>query len=274
MGLSLQRERNPTRILQVVSHVFSSQDQDPGPQRLSAEEAKELIRNYQHREAALDSQVTIQDMAETLGLPTWQVAQMVQDLRAKQQFPSAPMPAGEWLKTRLWMWALAAVGVMAIASSYDRLTPSLPHRPNRDVSDGIYDHDKVVQGRAFGMTSPPGFSYEIKYDNVDAAANGDSRHYMPVDDLSPTNRAIIQGEYADAIADGMGKAVAHVPPHWVNGEAVGRFRPNYYDAGLADGIDLTLHQDAFPYDPKTPAGKALHDEILKDVQDHWGDITD
>ncbi len=265
----------------MVSHVFSSQDQDPGPQRLSVEEAKELIRNYQHREAAFDEQVTVQDMAETLGLPTWQVAQMVQDLRAKQLLPGEPMPAGEWLKKRLWIWALAAVAVMGIASSYNRFTPHIPHAANRVVTDGIYDHDKVVQGRAFGMTAPPGFSYEVKFDNVDAAANGDSKHYMPVDDLSDTNRAIIQGEYADAIADGFGRAIVRVPPHWVDGQAVGRFRPNYYDAGLADGIDITIPQDAYPadakspsgYDPKSPAGKAFRDEILKDVKEHWDDIT-
>src|SRR4029077_12436 len=131
------------------------------------------------REAALDGQVTVQDMAETLGLPTWQVAQMVQDLRAKQQvMPRQPMPAGEWLKRRLWIWALIAVILMGgrgigifslINNGFHPNFPPLLHRPNRVVSDGIYDHDKVVQGRAFGMKSPPGFSYEILYGTVDAA---------------------------------------------------------------------------------------------------------
>lgn len=266
-----------------MSHVFSSQDQDPGPQRLTPEEAKALIRNYQHREAALDGQVTVQDMAETLGLPTWQVAQMVGELRAKQQLPNAPMPAAEWLRTRLWIWALAALAVLAISRGgiFGRIfhVPNLPtgrsvfSRQDRINTDGIYDHDKVVLGRSLGMKAPAGFSFEIKYGAIDAAINGHSKHYVNIDDLSGSSLAIIQEEYANDIVDGFNKAISKLPPDWADGKTVAMFRPNYYDGGLADPIEITLPKEAFPVDVNSPAGKALHDEILKDLKDNWSDVN-
>lgn len=249
-----------------------------------------MIRNYQHREAVLDSQVTVQDMAETLGLPTWQVANMVQELRDSGQQVGArtPMPASEWLKKRLWIWATLAVLAFCITPGgpIGRLVHVPPIHVNlppnakamfsdqdRFVTDGIYDHDKVVQGRALGMKSPAGYSFEIKYGALDAAINGHSKHYVSADDLSDSELAIVQGEYANDIVDGFNRAITKLPPDWVDGKTVATFRPNYYGSGLADPIDITLDKSAFPYDPNSPAGKALHDEILKDLKDHWSDIN-
>ena len=219
-------------------------------------------------------------MAETLGLPTWQVDQMVQDLRAKQKLPNAPISSSMWLKTRLWLWAGIAILVIgmsgAVSRGFNFAPPNFrpPVRANRTQTDGIYPHEVAQAGRDLGLKAPPGFSYRIKYGTLDAAANGDSKHYVPADELSPENVAIMQEQYTNDIIDGFGKAIAKAPPEWVNGDAVGAVKPNYYDAGLADWIDITLNKDAFPYDPASSAGKQLHDKLLQDIKEHWDDILD
>jgi len=146
---------------------------------------------------------------------------------------------------------------------------------NRKNQDGIYDHASVVLGRSLGMACSPGFSYKIKYGDVEAAANGDSEHYIHVDDdTSKENLNLIQEQYVNSILDGLNKAVAKYPPDWVNGEAPATVKPNYYPAGFADQIDFPLKKDAFPYDPNSPAGKEMHDRLLQAIKDHWSDITD
>ena len=264
----------------MVSHVFSS-GKGPDAQTLSAEEARQLIREHQNREAALEGTVTVQAMAETLGLPTWQVEQMVQTMRNRPPVVGQPMASGTWLKTQLWKWVLLAVIVMcigpAIGNSISNLDKSgwTSSGGNRKFRDGIYDHASVVLGREIGMTSTPGFSYKIKYGTIEAAANGDSDHYIHIsDEMSKENLNLIQEQYTNAILDGLNKAIAKYPPDWVNGEAPATVRPNYYPAGTADPIDLPLNKEAFPYDPNSQAGKELHDRLLQSIKDHWSDITD
>jgi hypothetical protein len=268
-----------------VSHVFSTPPQGSGSQRLSADEAKQLIRTHQNRETEVPGSVTVQDMAEALGLPTWQVEQMVQEMRSRPRQGGQPMPAKEWLIKKLWIWALASIAVLAIGTggfgavgnldksfNFNGLFDSKP-KPNRTQSDGIYEHAPVVKGRELGMAAPPGFSYIIKYGTLEAAANGDSKNYIHAEDLDSERTAIAQEAYTRFIIDGLDKAVAKVPPQWVDDAAIAVVTPNYYPAGYADSIDITLKKAAFPYDPASPAGKEFHDQLLKDIQDHWKDIT-
>lgn len=262
--------------------MFSNTPPGDGSQRISAEEARELIRGHQNREAAeLPGSVTVQDMAEVLNLPVWQVEQMVNQLRNRPPVSGAPISSRDWLKTQLWKWVLVAVAVISIGpgiqSGVKALT-TLGSRgrvgTNRTQSDGIYDHASVALGREIGMTSTPGFSYKIKYGTVEAAANGDSKHYIEVsDDMSKENLNLIQEQYTNAILDGFSKAVAKYPPEWVNGEAPATVKPNYYPGGFADPIDVILEKNGFPYAPDSDSGKAMHDKLLQAIKDHWDDIT-
>lgn len=265
-----------------MSHVFSTPPGEQGSQRISADEAKQLIRGHQNREAALEGSVTVKDMAETLGLPEWQVEQMVRELRSRPPVTDAPMSSSAWLKTQLWKWVLAAVaasallpGISALSNIIDKdpFHLSGPPRNRATNTDGIYRHSVVELGRKLGMTATPGFSYRIEYGTMDAAANGDSRHYVDSEELSPENKLIIQKQYANSILQGFDKAIGNTAPDWINGEAVGIVHPNYYDAGTADSFDFTLKKDAFPFDPdKNPESKKLQDEMLQHIQAHWDDI--
>lgn len=224
-------------------------------------------------------------MAETLGLPDWQVEQMVREMRSRPPVVGGPMPGGQWLKTQLWKWAVASVLLLGIGTGgfgqFDNLgnwigksvsRKGFPGKSNRAFNDGIYRHTVAEQGRAFGMKAPPGFSYEIIYGTVDAAANGDSENYLHVETLSKDNLAIIQEQYTNDIIDGFDKAIKNVPPDWVSGQSVGIVKPNYYPGRFADPIDITLNKDAFPYDPASKAGKALHSQLLDKIKDHWENI--
>lgn len=225
----------------------------------------------------------MQDMAELMGLPVWQIEQRVAELRARPPVANsnAPMPGSVWLKTQLWKWALAAVLVVGLGAGigFDNNLKGLTAQgwkdpANRTTTDGIYDHDSVVLGRQLGMTAPPGFSYKIKYGTLEASANGDSKHYVHVDRLTKENLELIQEQYARAILDGLGKATAKVPPEWIDGKAVALVKPNYYDANLADPLDITLEKDGFPYSADHPASKKMHDDLLRAIKEHWNDITD
>jgi len=298
-----------------------SNPQEQGSQRISADEAKQLIRSHQNREAELQNSVTVQDMSETLNLPTWQVQQMVAEMRSHPTPMGAPMAGSTWLKTQLWKWVLAAIavisfgpglmaGVRGIDNAFGKFGSGGRGHNRATVDDGIYDHDVVMLGRSFGMKSPPGFSYKIKYGTVEAAANGDSEHYVRVKTLSEENVAIAQEQYTEAILDGFGRAILKAPPEWVDGKAIGEVKPNYYPGGLAKAIDITLDQKAFetktqipapvappsteiepgtptapiplpdppqaeksPFKADSPEGKAMHDRLLQAIQEHWRDIT-
>jgi hypothetical protein len=266
-----------------VSHVFSNPPQGNGSQQISAEEAKQLIRIHQNREAALEGSVTTQALAEALGLPVWQVEQMVRDMRNRPPMAYQPMSSATWLKKRLWIWALAAICVLGMVSALGPLGKALDgislegpgsFGGNRTGRPGIYRRSVFEQGLAFGMTAPPGFSYKIKYGTVEAAANGDSDNYVSSKNLSPASLKIVQEEYTRSILDGFDRAIKQQPPNWVNGEAVGEIRPNYYDAGFADPFDFPLKKEAFPYKADSPAGKEMHDRLLQAIQSHWVDIMD
>jgi len=140
-------------------------------------------------------------------------------------------------------------------------------------SDGIYSHTEVVAGKKLGLTCIPGFSYQIKYDSLGLAVNGDSKS-VDLNDLSTENVEIVRQKYADAIVDGLSLAVSKQPPSWYKGQAPCVIRPNFYDAGMADPFDITLNQSDFPYDPTSVSGRALHNKIVKEITDHWQDITD
>jgi hypothetical protein len=163
---------------------------------------------------------------------------------------------------------LASTGCMHMVS----ITRS-KHSSNRVKSDGIYDHDTAALGTQFGMAAPPGFSYEIQYDGVAAAANGDTKHYDEVDEMSKADVSQLEETYTTAILDGLRKAISQTAPNWVDGKAVGVVKPNYYPGDTAAPIDLTLKKDAFPYDASKPASKELHEKLLQAIKDHWGDIT-
>ena len=270
-----------------MSYAFSNpQGQDA---RISADEAKQLIREHQNREAQLDTSVTVQAMAETLNLPVWQVQQMVNNMRHQPPVVGQPMPSGVWLKTQLWKWALAAVIAAGIGTggfgtanrlgdAFSRLTPTGWTAPsaNRTQSDGIYGHDEVMLGRKLGMTCIPSFSYKFKYDSFEAAANGDSKHEMSTDeagDLSDEDRAIIQEQYTQKILDGLNRAVANTAPDWTSGEALVTVTPNFYDGGYAKAFDLTLKQNAFGPKADPAAQQALHDALLQDIKVHWDDMV-
>ena len=266
--------------------MFSNTPPGDGSQRISAEEARELIRGHQNREATeLPGSVTVQDMAEVLNLPVWQVEQMVSQLRNRPPVTGSPISSRDWLRTQLWKWVLVAVAVMSIGpgirSAVDALGKSSifgssgVSGPNRRDTDGIYDHASVALGRELGMTATPGFSYKIKYGTLEAAANGDSKHFIHLtDEMSKENLNLIQEQYTNSILEGFSKAVAKYPPEWVNGEAPATVKPNYYPAGFADPIDITLEKNGFPYSPDSESGKAMHDKLLQSIKDHWDDITD
>lgn len=279
-----------------MGHVFSSPQDNSGNQRLTAEEAKELIRNHQSREVEMDGRVSVKDLAETLNVPTWQVEQMVQEMRSKsrqaqQPTPGGPMPSSVWLKTRLWIWAAISLGGMWLTGhgigaairgiSHIPAFVNLPHiqTPKIRINNGgtpslNYPSSAMEMGEKLGIQAPGGFSYKIAEGNLTAAVLGEKHSYMKVAKLSDENVTLVQKQYAENILQAFDKAVAKNPPTWIDGEAVALMELNYYPGGSPVSVDLTLNKRAFPVTPSNPASAALRKQILEGIEDNWDEVTD
>ena len=142
----------------------------------------------------------------------------------------------------------------------------------RAEGEGLYGHDVVQAGKALSLSAPAGFSYEIRFDDVDVAAVGDT-HSEDMDDLSKEQVSLLQEQYANSILAGIDKAVAKTTPDWVGGKDFVVIKPNYYDGGDADSFNVTISKDEFPYSSTSAAGKSLHDSLLQLIQKHWSDVT-
>lgn len=232
--------------------------------------------------------MTVEDVATRLGVPPSEVQQRVIHLRSRPQSALPPMSNSAWLQKRLWVWVLASLIVVSISVStfgfLNRLPlrgpriPNLPkisiQKPNYKNTDGIYAHDKIVAGRELKLESIPGFSYELALGAVDVAVNGDSKSYVPAEDLSPESTKVVQEQMTQKILEALDKTVAAHPPEWTLGEAVAVVKPNYYPGGDPVPIDVTLRKDQFPYRPNSPAGQALHEKLLAEISRNWDDILD
>lgn len=275
-----------------MSHVFSSSPENVGNQRLTPDEVKQLIRNHHTQDANLEGRVSVQDMAETLGVPVWQVEQMVQQMRSNQQpsAPGGPMPSAKWIKSRLWIWAAISLGGMWLTGhgigaaiqgiSHIPAFVNLPHIPTPKIrlnngTPGVhYTSEAKSLGEELGIHAPGGFSYKIAEGDVTAAVLGETSNYLRVANLTDTNTELIQKQLAEDILQAFDKTVAKHPPTWIDGEAVALMELNYYPGGPPVMVDLTLEKHAFPIKDTNPESVALRKEILEGIQENWDEVTD
>ncbi len=245
------------------------------------DEAKELIRIHQHREAHLDAGVTVRDMAETLGLPDAEVQEMLNGLRARKRIVAQPIfTPGHRRNHRL----LPTVAMMAVllTTAFVVILVSAVNPFGREDSttypsyagENLYAHDAVLAGKRLGITAPAGFSYEIRIDADDVATLGSIKHFIPMADITPENSHVFQEELTNDVIDALNKMVAQSPPKWVNGEAVAEALSNYYLGGDPVPSTYTVRKSQFPYKPSSPEGKALHDSVLNSIKENWEKITE
>lgn len=274
--------------------MFLTIGSDPGDPRITADEAKELIKNHQSRDAQMDGRVTVKDMAETLGVPEWQVQQMVHDLRAQNALmPNPPISSTDWLKKRLWLWAVVAVGGMwlfgvgfpamlpksgkaspfALARKWIPTAKVVSFTAGGNRSTVHYGGDSKDLGKELEYKAPAGFSYKVVVGDSEGAILGDSDNYLEVKAMSKENIEILQKRLAGDIADAIDKTVKEEEPEWTEGRAIGMMEPNYYPGGPPVPIDLTLRKEAFPMSDSNPASARLKDQILQNLKANWEKVT-
>lgn len=252
-----------------MSHVYASY-QDPSTQRLTLEETRELIERLERRRVP-DNSVSVQEVADALGVPSSEVLEMVWQLRTKR-----PVSSGVWLRRNLWIWVLTALAAIFIAGQ------GYVVWMNRNITQSNlrfaeiqfpYRPESRALGEALDFEAPGGFSFYVSDASRGAAVLGEQDDFPHVARLSKAGVAQVQGKLADDIVRAFDKMARQDPYGRLAGDQLGRMELNYYPGGTPVILDVMLRQSAFPYSVDNAESRDLRSTIVSKIQDHWEEFT-
>lgn len=257
-----------------VSHAFSY---EPGGERLTPEETRELLAYLQGRTAATDGKLSVAEIAQALDVPVWQVQDAVKRMRTGQKV-KVPLPASDWLKKRLWVWALGALLALGICGQIFEsvFTPrsAPPVAISRGTADFPYSSLAVEIGERHHLRAPDGFSYLISAGGTRAAVYGPSASERPAASLSQTNSDLLKDRLAEDIVRGFDNLVrTSQPSEWIDGRMIASMELNNYPGGWPIVVDLTLDKNAFPYSESNSHSRILKDQVRRMIYEHWDEFT-